>query len=69
MAFKRAMLRMPHWWIELIGVVLLIVVMFMPHGSARLILRILGLGLFIFGAKAMYDNSQREANSYTLFPK
>jgi hypothetical protein len=44
MAFKRAMLRMPHWWIELIGVVLLIIAMFiMPPGSARLILGILGL--------------------------
>ena len=63
------MLRKPHWWIELVGVVLQIVAMFiMPRGSARLILMLLGLGLFIFGAKSLYDDSQREANRYDLFP-
>jgi hypothetical protein len=70
MAFKRAMLRKPHWWIELIGIVLQIIAMFItPPGSARLILMTLGLGLFFFGAKSLYNDSQREANSYTLFSK
>ena len=63
------MLRKPHWWIELVGVVLQIVAMFiMPRGSARLILMLLGIGLFIFGAKSVYADSQREANRYDLFP-
>ena len=70
MAFNKALLREPYWWTELIGVMLMIVAMWLMHtGSARLFMMLIGLGLFIFGAKSLHDNLQRDAHAYELFSR
>ena len=71
MAFDRTLLRNPYWWIEAVGVALQFAAMFVVRtGELRLVLLLLGLGLFVFGAKAVYDQRQELKNrGYEPFPK
>jgi len=68
MAINRTTLRKPYWWVEVLGFVLTQIAMWiMPAGTVRHVLLLVGSGMFIFGAKAMYDDSRREAHRYDLF--
>jgi hypothetical protein len=66
----KALLRNPYWWIEVVGVALQIVAMFiMRMGAARLVVMALGLGLFLLGAKVLYDNLEWNIRKYELISR
>ena len=71
MALNRAMIRNRNWWMGLIGAALQLLgyLLHLRAKTAGYALWFLGLGLFFFWVKAVYDNSELKTKEYELIPR